>query len=571
MSQVASTIGTKRSHAALTSSAKSLTKPADASSVSLSGLTPLSPPSSPTSPLSGPPFVRSASSLRLIRSRIPYLYDFFYEFSMDWPFYTMCWGLPLPPTSVAFTALSASDRRHYMMQRLYYAQATDASYDPYWGRFVGHPHVLVQAEMPLPSVACVADMTSAASGDPVVLEDVYCSYVTDHRKVAHPGEINRIRLLQQRPDVVLTHTDSPRVYVWDFERQPTKAVKLNCRPHVPDVQLLGHDEAGDPANPLYFALDTAAAEPRVISGGPDQRVCLWALEDYATSLAAPVLAGSADGVARVGAGSLLQARGVYAGHTACVEDVAFHPTSASLFASVGDDQLLFLWDARVEAGATAQLHTGHTDDVNALSWNPVNEHLVLTASSDRLLHLFDLRKTSNAAVSDASALPPGVLHAFAGHEREVKNVSWAPDGVHFASGGDDALIAIWSLQHMQQPPAGGASQCSPLHRAFYRSLTDGFDPCLVFRHAVHPSAVQCLQWNAYHSPGFTLASIHGDTGGQMQIWRINEQLHQDVERSNAETKHWRRQHKREEHGNREKGKAAHAAASDDHDVHADAR
>ena len=162
-----STIGIKRSHA-------SASHPSAVSSLSLTDLASDSPPDSPSgrSPPAPPPFTRSPSSLRLIRSHIPHLYDFFYELSMDWPFYTMCWGLPLPPSSDSFNALSPADRRHYSMQRLYYAQSTDASYDPYWNRFVGNPHTLVEAEMPLPSRPCIADMLSAATGEAAILEDV---------------------------------------------------------------------------------------------------------------------------------------------------------------------------------------------------------------------------------------------------------------------------------------------------------------------------------------------------------------------------------------------------------------
>ena len=169
------TIGSKRSHASINN--------AQPPSLSLTDLSSVTPPDSPTStpPPAPPPYLRSASSLRLIRSHIPYLYDFFYELSLDWPFYTMAWGLPLPSTSHAFNALSPADRRQYGMQRLYYAQSTDASYDPYWDRFVGNPHTLVQAEMPLPLQPCVADMQSAATGKPAILDDVYHTHtITRH-------------------------------------------------------------------------------------------------------------------------------------------------------------------------------------------------------------------------------------------------------------------------------------------------------------------------------------------------------------------------------------------------------
>ena len=216
----------------------------------------------------------------------------------------MCWSHELPSSTQSYANLTKSDQRRYRMHRLYYAQSTDASYDPYYGRFVGHPHTLIQAEMPLPQQPNTADMEGAATGDPGTLEDVYCSYVTDHRRLAHPGEINRIRVVQQADDVVCTHTDSPRVYVWDFQRQPHRIVKKNCRPHWPDLQLVGHAEGGGGGGggggeggggdgggkkPMYFALDTSAGGgggggAMVVSGGPDRQVCLWSLEDYVSSL-----------------------------------------------------------------------------------------------------------------------------------------------------------------------------------------------------------------------------------------------------------------------------------------------
>ena len=417
-------------------------------------------------------------------------------------------------------------------------------------------------------------MRSASLGDPVVLEDVLCSYVTDRKKLAHPGEINRIAALPSHPDAVLTHTDSPRVYVWDFARQPTRQVKLNCRPHVPDLQLVGHEEDPErPSHPMYFALDASEEGSRVISGGPDKQVCMWELEDYVTGLAGKeAIAGSVVGAAGAVVGeekkppatgqtaTVLHARGVYAGHTACVEDVAFHPTTSPLFCSVGDDRLCFLWDARVEGGGGSSLVTGHSDDVNAVSWNPLHEHLLLTASSDHAVHLLDLRKrvdsaagTQNGTGSQASC----VVHRFQGHEREVKNVGWAPDGVHFASGGDDALLNVWSVARMggevDLEVGGGVSG---MHRGLAGGLGGG-DPALVFRHACHPSSVQWFQWNPHHVLGLTMASIHGDSGGQMQIWRMNDALIGDVEDVNAEVKQWRRQlqkKKEDERKEREKEK-----------------
>ena len=549
----------KRPHSAISASKS----PAPLTTLSLSSLAqPDSPTSSPASPPSPPsPYTRPAHLQQLADSHIPYLYDFYYVLPLEWPLYTMCWSHELPDSTLSYRNLTKGDQRRYRMHRLYYAQSTDASYDPYYGRFVGHPHTLIQAEMPLPQQPNTADMEGAAGGEEGVLEDVYCSYVTDFRKLAHPGEINRIRVVQQADDIVCTHTDSPRVYLWNFSRQPARVVKKNCRPHWPDLQLAGHVEAtngggsDEGKKPMYFALDTSSgSEAMVVSGGPDTQVCLWGLEDYVSSLSrteatATVQAtfgnGSSSGaVGGSNISELLQARGVFSGHSECVEDVCFHPHDAQQFASVGDDRMLNLWDARTAFTPVLALHTGHTDDVNAVSYNPAFPHLLLTASSDHTVNLVDLRRAESGGGGSTST---SVVHVFREHVREVKNVCWAADGVHFASGGDDALVNIHNITLLPNPPAPPlptAASTAAYHATLAASSQPPSDPSLLFRHACHPSAVQCVSWYGGHRGGFTMASVSGETGGVLQVWRMSELLcGGGIEERNNAVKAWKRQKK----------------------------
>ena len=552
----------KRPHSAINTS----NQPDPLSTPSLSSLAqPDSPASGPASPPSPPsPFTRPPHLQQLADSHIPYLYDFYYTLPLEWPLYTMCWSHQLPDTTESYRNLTKSDQRRYRMHRLYYAQSTDASFDPYYGRFVGHPHTLIQAEMPLPQKANTADMEGAAGGGEGVLEDVFCSYVTDFRKLAHPGEINRIRVVQQADDIVCTHTDSPRVYLWNFARQPARIVKKNCRPHWPDLQLIGHVESStseEGKKPMYFALDTSGgSEAMVVSGGPDRQVCLWGLEDYVSSLSrteaskeAPV-AGSVNGSGGGGAVSeLLQARGVFSGHSECVEDVCFHPLNAQQFASVGDDCMLNLWDARTALTPVLALHTGHTDDVNAVSYNPVYPHLLLTASSDHTVRLVDVRRAESGSDDAASK---SVLHVFREHVREVKNVCWAADGLHFATGGDDALVNIHNITLLASPPPPPlptATATAAYHSQLATASQPPSDPSLLFRHACHASAVQCVSWYGGHRGGLTVASVSGETGGVLQVWRMNELLCSGgIEERNNAVKAWKRQRKEREKSDRRK-------------------
>lgn len=68
---------------------------------------------------------------------------------------------------------------------------------------------------------------------------------------------------------------------------------------------------------------------------------------------------------------IIDAKNIFTGHTAVVEDVAWHLLHESLFGSVADDQKLMIWDTRCN-NTSKPSHTvdAHTAEVNCLSFNP---------------------------------------------------------------------------------------------------------------------------------------------------------------------------------------------------------
>jgi histone-binding protein RBBP4 len=73
----------------------------------------------------------------------------------------------------------------------------------------------------------------------------------------------------------------------------------------------------------------------------------------------------------------------FTGHGGIANDVAWHRSQSALFASVGDDHRLMLWDTRSPISTyLLQSILAHTGAVNCLAFNSFSENLILTGSAD---------------------------------------------------------------------------------------------------------------------------------------------------------------------------------------------
>jgi WD40 repeat protein len=249
---------------------------------------------------------------------------------------------------------------------------------------------------------------------------------------------------------------------------------------------------------------------------------------------------------------------IFSGHTAQVEEVSFHPNHQDLLCSVGDDQMLMIWDMRLGGARPAiRLHTGHSDDVNAVHWNTVNDNLLLTGSSDHSVKLIDLRRVAqadsftrryeaNSAALCAQAAAAGdqgrcaVVHTFRGHAGNVTNVQWHSDGQHFASGSDDGDLCVWSirgvdaLQRQAFPSASASAATAAMDtddlaasrigdsglppKPLWDGSADGQPEHLLFRHSGHRTAVVSFAWNPFVLDGqCNCRNVHRQLCGSRQL------------------------------------------------------
>lgn len=168
-------------------------------------------------------------------------------------------------------------------------------------------------------------------------------------KINHEGEVNRARFMPQNPCVIATKTPSSDVLVFDYTKHPSKPdPNGECHPdlrYLLDLsnvdrwsisylyqynlylfkchcRLRGHQKEG------YGLSWNPNLNGYLLSASDDHTICLWDIN------------------ATPKENRVIDAKTIFTGHTAVVEDVAWHLLHESLFGSVADDQKLMIWDTR---------------------------------------------------------------------------------------------------------------------------------------------------------------------------------------------------------------------------------
>ena len=308
------------------------------------------------------------------------------------------------------------------------------------------------------------------------------------KTIVHPGEVNKVTTVPKYRHVVATHTDSPEVYVWNFNTQANrepgkeKQKRSGSQASTPDVVLVGHRENAE------FAMGACDVKALLASGGKDTQVLVWDIE-------------GALGKGKLPPSVILE------GHTNTVEDVCFKPENQHELVSVADDYSMLFWDTRTSTKAVDRVTNAHGNkDLHSVDWSLVTPYLLVTGAQDGGVYVWDKR-----------SLGVGPTHKFMHHHKAVTKVEWSPH-VHsvMASGSDDGIVAVWDLNRR------AAENRSALNLTVPEEL--------IIQHAGHMSSVVDFCWNpddpwtlmsaSVNSPGSGPMPISG--GGALQFWRVSE-------------------------------------------------
>ncbi|KAM4796569.1 histone-binding protein RBBP4 isoform 2-T2 [Rhinophrynus dorsalis] len=243
----------------------------------------------------------------------------------------------------------------------------------------------------------------------------------------------------------------------------------------PDLRLRGHQKEG------YGLSWNPNLSGNLLSASDDHTICLWDISAVSKE------------------GKVVDAKTIFTGHTAVVEDVSWHLLHESLFGSVADDQKLMIWDTRSN-NTSKPSHSvdAHTAEVNCLSFNPYSEFILATGSADKTVALWDLRNLKLK------------LHSFESHKDEIFQVQWSPHNeTILASSGTDRRLNVWDLSKIGEEQSPEDAEDGP--------------PELLFIHGGHTAKISDFSWNP--NEPWVICSVSEDN--IMQVWQMAENIYND--------------------------------------------
>jgi histone-binding protein RBBP4 len=443
-------------------------------------------------------------------THVPLLYDWISSRKLLWPHAAMQWGHTIRSEHLRNRPTSSGlvDVANYTTRALYLAERTGDASDPntllYFDVRITTENTSVSEDVAKPW--CDESIVNARS-DGMSTPEFWL-----RKRIIHPGEVNKIRTLL--PGVVVTHTDRPDLYVWDFARQESrKKDDPKDRHNSPTCTLTGHTSNAEYAMSVAVPIPDSA-DAWVASGGSDKRVLVWRLLDYETmgKNIRPWVSFKSDQAGKNG----------NTGHSATVEDVSFSSQDRNILASVGRDQKLLVWDIRQPAKATSAVLNAHNGDINACDFGGVNAHGIATGGSDKIVRVWDSRKLVN---SSGTGVP---LEEYKEHGGQINSIMWnkyVPNVL--ASCADDGQVLVWDTS-LGKRPGVASVQTSPglLFRHVGHNLQRERATVVDFEWLPDPDDPWCIG---------TISEMIGDCGGStLQIWRISSMIYASKEAVAAE-------------------------------------
>ncbi|KAG6813241.1 Histone acetyltransferase type B subunit 2 [Tricholoma furcatifolium] len=393
------------------------------------------------------------------KKNAPYLYDVVITHALDWPSLTCQW----------FPDKESSPNKPYTTHRLLFGTHTSGQAQDY---------------LQIATVQIPKREGAAYGGDKLDSNDYSdergelgghtippAPRIQVIQKINHAGEVNRARYMPQNPDLIATKTITGEVFVFDRTKHSSEPERGGqCKP---DIRLIGQNREGFG---LAWNPNTSG---HILAASEDMTVCHWDINSYTK--------GNATTLPTT----------VFKGHTSVVGDVDWHASDENVFASVGDDKMLMIWDKRTPENPTSKVQA-HEQEILAVAFSPSTPHLLITGGADKTCILHDTRT------------PGRTLHVFESHTDEVLHVAWSPHSPSvFASASSDRRINVWDLSLIGQEQTPDDAEDGP--------------PELIFIHGGHTARPTDFSWAPGEGEKWTIASTSEDNVAMvwqptMRVW-----------------------------------------------------
>jgi ribosome assembly protein RRB1 len=242
--------------------------------------------------------------------------------------------------------------------------------------------------------------------------------ILEHLYIPLDSEVNRLRCMPQNTKIcaVMCSDSSLRIFNVQTQfdllnRDTSNSNKILATGEKKAMQILkSHKNEG-------FALDWSSVEQgRLGSGDFDANICVHNMQTDGTW-------------------KLLNN---YKRHTKSVEDIQWSPNEGTVFASVGCDGKVLIWDSR-QPKQEGLGWIASERDVNVVSWNKLKQYHIATGDDAGVVTVWDLKTISNTKQPE----PVARFNYLEGEH--VTSMEWHPYDDSVLAVSTDYRVTLWDL------------------------------------------------------------------------------------------------------------------------------